>query len=130
MFLESQWLIFHKIRWRDVNFSFLYERSGQMKRDRAIFVVVFLLFFSHALASEHREKGYLYLSPVPGAEYVSPETKYFLVRFEAVSPNDITNLPTFIDVTGETSGTHPGQTKIATDDRTVIFDVSSGFSSD
>jgi len=130
MFLESQWLIFHKIRWRDVNFSFLYERSGQMKRDRAIFVVVFLLFFSHALASEHREKGYLYLSPAPGAEYVSPQTKYFLVRFEAVSPNDITNLPTFIDVTGETSGTHPGQTKIATDDRTVIFDVSSGFSSD
>ncbi|MHC4113356.1 MAG: aryl-sulfate sulfotransferase, partial [Planctomycetota bacterium] len=66
---------------------------------------------------------------VPGAEYVSPQTKFFLVRFEAVSPNDITNLETFIEVTGAASGSHPGQTKIASDDRTVIFEVSSGFSS-
>ena len=52
------------------------------------------------------------------------------MRFEAVSPNDITNLQTFIDVTGGASGVHPGQTRIATDDRTVIFEVSSDFSSD
>ncbi|KPJ61745.1 MAG: hypothetical protein AMJ46_00005, partial [Latescibacteria bacterium DG_63] len=101
-----------------------------MRRNRAIFITVVLIFCSHALASEHRDKGYLYLSPVPGAEYVSPQTRFFLVRFEAVSPNDITNLSTFIDVTGVASGTHPGQTKIATDDRTVIFEVSSNFSSD
>ncbi|MDH4238081.1 MAG: aryl-sulfate sulfotransferase [Phycisphaerae bacterium] len=87
-------------------------------------------FTTKILTSGHREKGYLYLSPVPGAEYVSPQTRYFLVRFEAVSPNDITNLPTFIDVTGRISGTHAGQTKIASDNRTVIFEVSSGFSSD
>jgi hypothetical protein len=71
----------------------------------------------------------MYLSPVPGAEYVSPQTRFFLVRFEAVSPNDITNLPTFIDVTGAASGSHPGQIKVASDDRTVIFEVSSDFSS-
>jgi len=76
----------------------------------------------------YREKGYLYLSPIPGAEYVSSQTKFFLVRFEAVSPYDITNLPTFINVTGAASGPHTGQTKIAGDDRTVIFEVSSGFS--
>jgi hypothetical protein len=87
-------------------------------------------FTTEILTSGHREKGYLYLSPVPGAEYVSPQTKFFLVRFEAVSLNGITNLPTFIDVTGQDSGTHPGQTKIASDDRTVIFEVSSGFSND
>ena len=97
---------------------------------RAIFIAVVLIFCGHALASEHREKGYLYLSPIPGAEYVSPQTKFFLVRFEAVSPYDITNLSTFITATGGASGTHPGQTRIASDDRTVIFEVSSGFSND
>jgi hypothetical protein len=101
-----------------------------MRRERVVFIVVFLLFFSHALASEYREKGYLYLSPVPEAEYVSPQTRFFLVRFEAVSPSDLTNLSTFIEVTGAASGTHPGQTNIATDDRTVIFEVSSDFSND
>ncbi len=113
-----------------MNFSFLDKRSGQMKINRAIFITVFLVFFSHAFASEYRDKGYLYLSPIPGAEYVSPQTKFFLVRFEAISPYDITNLPTFIEVTGGASGTHPGQTRIATDDKTVIFEVSSSFSND
>jgi len=98
--------------------------------NRAIFIAVVLIFCSHALASEYRDKGYLYLSPIPGAEYVSSQTKFFLVRFEAVSPNDITNLSTFIEVTGAASGAHPGQTKVASDGRTVIFEVSSGFSSD
>ena len=101
-----------------------------MRRNRAILIAVVLIFCGHALASEHREKGYQYLSPVPGAEYVLPQTKFFLVRFETVSPSDITNLSSFITVTGASSGTHSGQTKIATDDRTVIFEVSSGFSSD
>ncbi len=101
-----------------------------MRRDRAVFIALVLILCSHALASEYREKGYLYLSPIPGAEYVSSQTRFFLVRFEAVSPNDITNLSTFIEVTGAASGAHPGQTKVSSDDRTVIFEVSSGFSSD
>ncbi|UCC45209.1 MAG: hypothetical protein JSU65_04640, partial [Candidatus Zixiibacteriota bacterium] len=87
-------------------------------------------FTTQLLTSEYRDKGYLYLSPLPGAEYVSPQTRYFLVRFEAVSPNDITNLPTFIEVTGQISGPHTGQTKVATDGRTVIFEISSIFSND
>lgn len=77
---------------------------------------------------DHREHGYMYLSPVPGSEYVSRETRYFLVRFnESISPYETTNLETFIEVAGHLSGSHPGQTKIASDDRTVIFEVSSGF---
>ena len=99
-----------------------------MGRNRAIAISFVLLFYGHALASGHREKGYMYLSPVPGAEYVSPQTKFFLVRFEVISPHDVSNLSTFIDVTGQASGYHPGQTRIAGDDRTVIFEVSSGFS--
>jgi len=104
--------------------------SQDAARNKALFIAVVLVFCGHVFASEHREKGYQYLSPVPGAEYVSPQTKFFLVRFESVSPGDITNLSTFINVTGSASGSHTGQTKIATDDRTVIFEVSSGFSND
>ncbi len=81
------------------------------------------------LASEHRDKGYMYLSPVPGAEYVLPATDFILVRFEEVDPSDITNLTSFITVTGATSGVHSGSTKIASDGRTVIFTVSGDFSS-
>lgn len=92
------------------------------------FIAVVLAFSSHALALGYREKGYQYLSPVPEAEYVSPQTKFVLVRFETVSPHELTNLSTFIKVTGDRSGRHWGQTKIATDDRTVIFEMSSSFS--
>ncbi|MHC4691839.1 MAG: aryl-sulfate sulfotransferase [Planctomycetota bacterium] len=100
-----------------------------MRVKRVIFIFVALMFSSQMLVYGYREKGYLYLSPIPRAEYVLPQTKFFLVRFESVSPNDITNLSTFIEVTGAASGAHSGQTKIATDDRTVIFEVSSDFSS-
>jgi len=101
-----------------------------MRRNRAILIAVVLVFYGQKLASGHREKGYLYLSPLPRAEYVSPQTKFFLVRFETVSPNDITNLSTFIEVAGENSGIHAGQSRVASDDRTVIFEVSSTFSKD
>ena len=109
----------------------LYPKISQdAGRNRAIFIAVVLIFCGHAFASEHREKGYLYLSPVPGAEYVSPQTKFFLVRFETVNPNDIDNLDSFITVTGASSGNHPAQwTKIASDGRTVIFRISGDFSS-
>ncbi|MHC4111802.1 MAG: hypothetical protein ACYSUY_12055, partial [Planctomycetota bacterium] len=55
--------------------------SQDAGRNRALFIAIVLIFCGHALASEHRDKGYLYLSPVPGAEYVLPQTRFFLVRF-------------------------------------------------
>ena len=61
-----------------------------------------------------RVAGYLYLSPVPGASYVSRGTTYVLVRFEHVRPAEVENLTTsFITVTGASSGAHPGITKVA-----------------
>jgi hypothetical protein len=75
-----------------------------------------------------RDAGYLYLSPVPGAPYVSAQTRYVLVRFENVSPSDVTNLTTnFIAVTGTNSGPHAGLTHVASDGRTVIFQMSADF---
>ena len=74
------------------------------------------------------EAGYLYLSPVPDAPYVSAQTRYILVRFESVTPLEVTNLTSFITVTGANSGPHSGVTQVAGDGRTVAFEMSQDFS--
>ena len=99
-----------------------------MRKNQAIFIAAVLVLSGHALALEYHEKGYQYLSPIPEAEYVSPQTRFILVRFETISPYNLINPSTFIEVTGNKSGLHQGQTRIAADERTVIFDVSSSFS--
>ena len=75
------------------------------------------------------EAGYLYLSPIPGAVNVSAQTRYVLVRFEDITPSEVTNLTTsFITVTGVASGLHTGAIHVAVDGRTVIFEMGAGFS--
>ncbi len=61
----------------------------------------------------YRQLGYSYLSPLPGAEYSSPQTRFVLVRFKDIPPSAVTNLSQFIQVTGARSGVHAGRTKIA-----------------
>jgi hypothetical protein len=78
--------------------------------------------------NDYRTLGYMYLSPLPGAEYTPTQTRFVLVRFQNISPAAITNLSTFIQVTGEQTGAHAGQTKIASDGRTVMFQMSTDFS--
>jgi hypothetical protein len=73
------------------------------------------------------ESAYRYLSPLPGAEYTSPQTRFVLVRFQNIAPAAVTNLSGFIQVTGEQSGAHAGQTRIASDGRTVIYQMTSDF---
>ena len=34
----------------------------------------------------YRNLGYLYLSPLPGAEYTSSQTRFVLVRFKDIAP--------------------------------------------
>lgn len=80
-----------------------------------------------AASADYRSLGYLYLSPLPGAEYTSPQTEYILVRFQNISPSSITNLSQSIQVFGAVTGNHPGQTKIAQDGRTVIFDMPTSY---
>ena len=75
----------------------------------------------------YRQLGYQYLSPMPGSEYCSPQTRFVLVRFKDILPTALTNLSNFIQVTGASSGNHPGQTRIASDNRTVIFTMSTDF---
>ena len=83
----------------------------------------------NALGDDYHDHGFLYLSPEPKASYESELTRYVLVRFIKVDPTSVTNLPSFITVTGEYSGIHTGQTHIASDHRTVIFEMSKDFES-
>jgi hypothetical protein len=77
---------------------------------------------------DYRDLGYIYLSPVPGAEYVSPQTRFVLVRFKGLPPGAVTNLFTFLTVVGASSGIHTGDTHVASDGRTVIFTLNRDFS--
>ncbi len=72
--------------------------------------------------------GYAYLSPLPGSQYCSAQTCFVLVRFAWAPPTAVTNLAQCIQVTGASSGLHPGTTRIASDNQTVIFETPSGFS--
>lgn len=91
--------------------------------------VIWLFTISAAFSqSPARQAGYLYLSPVPGAPYVSDQTSYVLVRFEKASPDQVTNLTAgFISVTGASSGVHYGTTRVASDGRTAIFEMATAF---
>jgi hypothetical protein len=80
-----------------------------------------------AMAADYRSLGYQYLSPLPGAEYTSPQTTSFMVRFQNVPPTAVTNLSQSIQVTGAASGLHTGATWIAADHRTVIFQNNQAF---
>lgn len=76
-------------------------------------------------------RGYLYLSPLPGAEYCPTQTRFVLVRFVDLAPSDVTNLLTsFITVAGNHSGVHSGNTHIAADGRTVIFAMTNDFAAE
>jgi hypothetical protein len=57
----------------------------------------------------YRNLGYLYLSPIPGAEYVSAQTRFVLVRFKDLSPNAVSNLSTFVTVIGSQRADPCGQ---------------------
>lgn len=100
-----------------------------MRRLSLLFVSTLLLGTNAGWSqSPSRQAGYLYLSPVPGASYVSQQTCFVLVRFVDISPAAVTNLATdFITVTGSSSGPHLGATHVATDGRTVIFQMPAPF---
>jgi len=103
--------------------------EGRVMKKNAVLYTACILLFSEILTAGYREKGYQYLSPVPNAEYVLPQTRFILVRFDGVSPSELTNLSSFITVTGASTGQHSGQAKVASDQKTVIFEIDNTFSS-
>ena len=92
-------------------------------------VAALLAAYSSRGQSDARQAGYLYLSPIPGASYVSAQNRYILVRFTQITPSQVTNLASgFITVNGDASGPHSGTTRVASDGRTVMFVIGANFS--
>ena len=93
--------------------------DGAQKTNQQVMVLV-------KSTSEYRARGYAYLSPLPGSEHTPADTTIVLVRFSDLSPYDVTNLATFVTVTDPSSGPRAGQTRIASDGRTVLFQMAGG----
>ncbi len=85
-------------------------------------ILTILALFIPAMGSVSTETDsvYQYLSPVPNAEYVTQFTTV-ITRFEKISPLEVTNLDSFMTLIAQNGDSLPGQTRIASDDRTVIF---------
>ncbi|HEC42751.1 MAG TPA: T9SS type A sorting domain-containing protein [Bacteroides sp.] len=91
-------------------------------------VIICLLLPSQSYAREELPPGYQYIFPGPGAKYVHPESTLIL-RFENISPAELTNPGIIVQVSGDESGDHPGESYIATDNQTLIFKPHSRFES-
>jgi len=78
-----------------------------------------------ATAAQRSPEGYRYLSPVPGARFVSPRTTIVLRQGEPIDPASVEGTP--ISVTGARSGVHTGKTVLSTDGRSVVFRPASPF---
>ena len=80
--------------------------------------------------SRNDYRGFRYMLPVHRSRVPSllpTQTQFILVRFQNISPTAVTNLPSFIHVTGAQSGVHSGTTTITHDGRTVSFRMATGF---
>ncbi len=97
-----------------------------MKTVLTYFVVAFIYLCSSAMALD--TIGYQYLSPKPGAQHVSKEASIIL-RFADISPAALKNLSSFISVTDENGVRYDGQIKVASDNKSIIFDPAGSFAS-
>ena len=94
-------------------------------RNQLLILTAFLVLFRIPVYG-YQEKGYSYIHPKPDAKYAAEETT-LIIRFVSVSPDHVQNLDTFISISGDRSGAHPGMTKIASDQKTIIFKPDQSF---
>lgn len=81
--------------------------------------VVFILIMCSLSIARTFPHGYMYLSPTPGAQFVSAFSPV-IVRFEQLSLNHLRNVDSCIQVHDE-RGIVKGNVTIASDERTLIF---------
>ncbi|MBN1479498.1 aryl-sulfate sulfotransferase [candidate division KSB1 bacterium] len=83
-------------------------------------LTVILIFFQLTTVFGHHLSGVQYVSPMPDARNVSQHTS-IIVRFDSIAPNDIINLSSCIQVTDQAGRQVPGDIKIASDHKTIVF---------
>ncbi len=100
-----------------------------MKIAAGLFILLFYpILLGQSLARDELPVGYQYVFPYQGSKYVHPNSTIIL-RFDNISPMELINLSTLIEVSGEKSGLHSGKTIIASDKRTVIFESERSYES-
>ena len=92
-----------------------------MKIIGLVIILFWPLLLSQSVAIEELPGGYQYVFPNQDSKYVHPNSTIIL-RFENIAPEELMNLNTLIKVSGKESGHHFGETIIASDNRTLIFE--------
>ncbi len=92
---------------------------------RWIVLYAMVMLVVNGWSADFHELGYQYLFPNPEATEVSAHATV-IVRFKEMPPRTLINLDSFITVRGETES-YVGSTKIASDNRTIIFKPSAPF---
>ena len=70
--------------------------------------------------------GYEYLSPLPGAELVTKDTRIIIRPGEKLSSASV-NESKWLTVIGEASGQHQGRIYVASDQKTIVFNPDKSF---
>jgi len=91
-----------------------------MRRSVSFLALYLLISAVFASVSPAAETPFKYLSPVPGAEYVSPKSCLLFRESEALRGRAI-DWKTSLRVEGSVSGLHEGKWKRSDDSRTLIF---------
>lgn len=91
-----------------------------MKIKEFIIVLFFLLSSIVSFGKLTLPHGYHYVFPAFGAKHVHPGST-IIVRFNNISPQELLNLDTVIELEGEKNRTYSGKTIIASDNQTIIF---------
>ena len=90
--------------------------------NKLISVIIFSGILIFSIQSQNpTQEGYQYLSPLPEARHVAPQAM-IIIRFNDFTPDKLVNLNQLIKVSGSINGEYSGKTKIASDNRTIIFD--------
>ena len=86
-----------------------------------IIFIVNIILFTSIFGMDTQKLGYQYLSPVPDAQHVYTN-EVIIMRFLNLDPRLVINLSRLIDVNGNINGSYPGDIRIASDHKTIIFD--------
>lgn len=92
-------------------------------------LLVFVLaagLFIRSFSQKKFSGSYEYLSPVPNAELVQPESEIIIRQGKDIRLSTLLN--DFIIVRGSKSGNHPGRLILSDDHKTIIFKPNSAFS--
>ena len=89
-------------------------------------IYALLLVCMPLTVSADNQSDYQYVYPIPQSTRVARNAT-IIIRLKNVAPSNLVNLQSFIQITGSKSNELSGNTKIASDEKTIIFDPQTDF---